>query len=216
MQQIKLYINNRNNLNEILNNATRILQNGGVIIYPTDTLYGIGVNALNKNAIEKIFKIKKRDKNKPISIIVKDIKSAKKIAYIDSKVERILNKAWPGPITIILRKKDVLPYILTAGNETIAIRIPDNKFVSALIKNIDFPLTTTSANISGEENLYEVKKIIEKFNKNEIKPDLFINAGNVKNSIPSTIIDLTNTIPKIVRMGVVGKNMMQEIFNKFI
>jgi len=216
MQQIKLDINNKNNLNEALKTATKILKNGGVIIYPTDTLYGIGVNALNENAIEKIFKIKKRDKNKPISIIVKDIKSAKKIACIDSKVERILNKVWPGPITIILRKKEILPYVLTAENETVAIRIPDNKFISALMKNIDFPITTTSANISRENNLFEAEKIINKFSKNDVKPDLFINSGDVKNPTPSTIIDLTTTIPIIVRIGAVGKNKMQEIFNKFI
>ena len=215
MKQIKLDLNNKNQIEKVSNDAARVLQSRGVIIYPTDTLYGFGVNAFNENAIIKVFKIKKQDRNKPISVIVKDIKMARKIACIDSKVEKILERIWPGPITVVLRKKDIIPYVLTGNGETIAIRIPDNEFISALMKKIDFPITATSANISGEKNLLKPSEIVEKFKNGKPSPDLFINDGNIKNPTASTIIDLTDTTPKILRIGVVGKDKMQEFFGKF-
>ena len=212
MKQIKLDLNNTE---EALNNAVKILQDGGVIIYPTDTLYGLGANALNEDAVLKIQKIKKQDKNKPISVIVKDLKTARKIACVDSKVEKTLNRIWPGPITVVLRKKDIVSDILTGNGETVAIRIPNNKFISELMKKIDFPITATSANISGENNLLKSKEIINKFKKAKFAPDLFIDVGDIKNPTASTIIDLTTGIPKILRVGIVGKEEMFEFFNKF-
>ena len=213
MKQIKLDLNNTE---EALNNAAKILQDGGIIIYPTDTLYGLGANAFNEDAVLKIQKIKKQDKNKPISVIVKDLKMARKIACVDSKVEKILNKIWPGPITVVLRKKDIVPDVLTGNGETVAIRIPDNEFISALMRRIDFPITATSANISGENNLLKSKEIINKFKKAKFAPDLFIDVGDIKNPTASTIIDLTTGIPKILRVGIVGKEEMQEFFERFI
>lgn len=215
MKQIKLDLNNINQVEEALNSAAEILQNDGAIIYPTDTLYGLGANALNEDAILKIYKIKKQDKNKPISVIVKDIKMARKIACIDSKVEKILNKIWPGPITVVLRKKDIVPYNLTGNGETVAIRIPDNEFISSLMKKIDFPITATSANISGENNLLKSKEIIDKFKKAKFAPDLFIDTEDLKNPTASTIIDLTTPVPKILRTGIVGKEEIQKFFEKF-
>jgi len=212
MKQIKLDLNN---IEEVLNNTARILQDGGAILYPTDTLYGLGANALNEDAVLKIQKIKKQDKNKPISIIVKDLKMARKIACVDSKVEKILNRIWPGPITVVLRKKDIVSDILTGNGETVAIRIPDNEFISALMKKIDFPITATSANISGENNLLKSKEIIDKFKKAKFAPDLFIDAGDIKNPTASTIVDLTTPVPKIIRTGIVRKEEMFKFFNKF-
>ena len=215
MKQIKLDLNNINQTEEALSNATKILQSGGVIIYPTDTLYGLGANALNEDAILKIYKIKKQDRNKPISVIVKDIKMARKIACIDFKIEKILNEIWPGPITVVLRKKDIISDILTGNGETVAIRISDNEFISALMEKIDFPITATSANISGENNLLKAEEIIEKFKKVKFAPNLFIDSGDIKNPTASTIIDLTTGIPKIIRAGIVGREEIKEFFRKF-
>ncbi|MCK5084827.1 MAG: threonylcarbamoyl-AMP synthase [Candidatus Pacebacteria bacterium] len=216
MKQINLDLNNKNQIGKISKTATEILESGGVIVYPTDTLYGLGVNAFNEGAIIKVQEIKKQDRDKPISVIVRDIKMARRITCIDSKVEKILNKIWPGPITIVLRKKDIISDVLTGNRETVAIRIPDNEFISMLMEKIDFPITATSANISGEKNLLKSTEIVEKFKNSSPCPDIFINAGNIKDPTASTIIDLTTATPKILRMGVVGKDKMQEIFDKFI
>jgi len=216
MKQVKLNLSDKNQIEKIAETAAGIFKKGGVVIYPTDTLYGLGANALDEDAILKIYKIKKRDRNKPLSIIAKDLKMAKKIACVDSRVEKILNKIWPGPITVRLRKKDIVPYILAGNGETIAVRIPDNEFISTLMNKIDFPITATSANISGEKNLLKTIEIISEFKSAELKPDLFINAGNVKNPKPSTIVDLTTGVPKVLRVGIVGREEMKKFFDKFI
>jgi L-threonylcarbamoyladenylate synthase len=215
MKQIKLNLNNQDEINKVAEYAAKILKKGGVVVYPTETLYGLGANAFNENAIAKVQNIKKQERSKPVSVVVKDIKMARRIACVDSKAERILNRIWPGPITIVLRKKDIIPYILTGGGETVAVRISDNKFISALFTKIDFPVTATSANISGENNLLEPEEIIEKLGSGEANPDIFINTGKIKNSIASTIIDLTTPVPRIVRMGIAGKDKLQEFFGKF-
>lgn len=215
MRQIKLNLNNQGQINKTAEITARFLKNGGVVVYPTETLYGLGANAFNEDAIAKIQKIKKQDRDKPISVVVKDIKMARRIACIDLKVEKILNRIWPGPITIVLRKKDVIPYILTGGGETVAVRVSNNKFIAALMEKIDFPITATSANISGESNLLKPKKIIEKLGGGKMSPDLFINTEEIKNPIASTIIDLTAPAPKIIRMGIMGKDKIQEFFGKF-
>lgn len=215
MKQIELDLNDQSQINKAVLIAAGVLKNGGVVVYPTDTLYGLGANAFNEDAIMKVQKIKKQNRDKPISVVVKDIKMARRIACIDSKVEKILNRVWPGPITVVLRKKDIIPYILTGAGETVAVRISDNKFVSALLSKIDFPVTATSANISGENNLLKSEEIIEKLGKEKTSPDLFISTGEIKSPAASTIVDLTAPIPKIIRIGVAGKDKMREFFGKF-
>ena len=215
MEQVQLDLNDKSQIEKISETAAEVLKRGGVVVYPTDTLYGLGANALDENAVLKVYEIKKRERNKPLPIIAKDLRMVKRIACVDSRVEKILNKIWPGPITLVLRKKDIVPYILTGNEETVAMRIPDNEFISALMNKVDFPITATSANISGEKNLLDPSKIISKFRDSKLKPDLFINAGKVKDLKPSTIIDLTTGIPKILRVGIVGMNEMKEFFEKF-
>ena len=214
MKQIKLDINNSENIEKVVDATSKVLNSGGIIVYPTDTIYGIGGNAFDEEVIERVMKIKNRDREKPLLVFVKDIKSARRIACIDSKVEKILENIWPGPVTVVLRKKDIVPYSLTGNQETIAVRIPDNEFVLKLLEHVDFPIIATSANISGEKNLFNTEEILQKFNDGKEKPDLFINSGNIENTLASIIVDLTTTTPKIIRMGVVGKNNLIEFFKK--
>lgn len=218
MKEIKLDQNSPQIIQETLEESRKVLENGGVIVFPTDTLYGLGANALDENAVLKIYKIKVRSAEKPISVLVRDIAMAKKIACIDSKAEKILERLWPGSITVILRKKDIVPYILTSGEEKVAVRVSDGFFVKELFSRIDFPITATSANMSGEKNLFSAEEIREKFRGSKHAPDLFINAGDLEQGRPSsTIIDLTNIDnPRIVRMGAVGKKELEKFFNNFI
>ncbi|MFA7169611.1 MAG: L-threonylcarbamoyladenylate synthase [Candidatus Paceibacterota bacterium] len=217
MEEIKLDIENPKTIEEGVEKSQEALASGGVVVFPTDTIYGLGANALDEHAISKIYKIKNRDINKPISILVRDIAMAKKVACIDSKVEEILKKIWPNSVTVVLRKKDVVPYILTANEENIALRISNNFFIKKLFEKNDFPITATSANISGEENLLLASEIIKKFADAKFAPDLFINAGNLQNRLPSTIIDLTDANnPRLVRMGIVGKDRLSAFFKNFL
>lgn len=196
-----------------IDQAIKVLQNGQAIIYPTDTLYGLGVNAFDEWAVKRVYKIKKRCLRKPLSIVVRDIEMARKVACIDDRKAKILEAIWPGAITVILYKKNIIPDIVTAGAETIALRIPDCKVVSEMMGNIDFPITTTSANLSGEDPLKDVVSILNQFSEKSILPDLVLDAGELQESKASTIIDLTKNKLRIVRIGPVSPQKLIDIIS---
>lgn len=218
MKEIKLDPNSPQTIQEALEESHKALESGGIIVFPTDTIYGLGANALDEDAVLKVYKVKRRSAGKPISILVRDIAMAKKVACIDSKAEKILEKVWPGSVSVVLRKKDIVPYVLTSGEENIAVRVSDSFFAKKLFSRIDFPITATSANISGEKNIFLADEIRQKFQGTKYSPDLFINNGNLeRDRQPSTIIDLTDiNRPHIVRMGAVGREKLDEFFNNFI
>jgi len=181
-----------------INEAVKIIRQGGVVICPTDTVYGLLADTNNENAIRKIFKIKKRSKGKPIPIFVKDIEMAKELAFIDKKQEKFLKMVWPGKVTVVLKRKNVLPRILFGNKKTIGLRIPDYKLISLLLKKLNYPLTGTSANISGKPASTKIKEVLKQFGKE--KADLVLNYGDLKFSLPSIVIDLTGRNIKILRI----------------
>ena len=197
--------------------AVAVLSSGGTVVYPTDTLYGLGANALDEKAAEKIFKIKNRSFSKPLPIIIKNMIWAKELAYIEQGMEVILSKVWPmvsaaataggdffvaGKVTAILPKKNIVPMIVSAGTRNIGMRIADYVFVDKLLGRFGYPLISTSANISCEEPTNDINKIIALFEERDERPDLIIDAGVLPKSEPSTVLDLTNPWqPKILRVG---------------
>lgn len=205
-----LKLNLQNPQEEIINETINVLTRGGCVIYPTDTVYGLGVNAFRVDAIERLFKIKKRPASKSIPIIVKDIEMLKKTAYFDRKTEKLLGSIFPGAVTIILQKRNIIPEILTGGKTTIGARIPACEFISLLMARLDFPITSTSANISGQNPSGDIKEVLSQFKGNP-KPDLVLDAGNLPRSEPSTVLDLTSPKPKVTRIGPVSKNQLLEM-----
>jgi L-threonylcarbamoyladenylate synthase len=177
-----------------------LLREGGVIICPTDTVYGLLADATNQKAVDKIFKIKKRPRNKPIPIFVKDIKMAKRIARVSPLQEKFLKSVWPGDTTVVLKPRVKMPMGIGKVKKEIGLRIPDHKIVSRLLSKINFPLTGTSANISGQPSSTKIKDILSQFKNQKYLPDLVIDEGNLPKNKPSTIIDLTHNPPKIIRM----------------
>ncbi len=181
------------------------------MICPTDTVYGLVADATNKKAVEKIFKIKKRPRSKPLAVFVKDIKMAKELAEIDERQEEILKKYWPGKYTFILKSKiqnsnaksnqkskiQISKLIIGKGN-TIGLRIPKYKFLNDLLKKINRPLAQTSANISGQPPLTKINDIIKKFGRTDL-PTFIVDAGDLPKSKPSTIISLLEDKIKILR-----------------
>lgn len=179
-----------------LNEAADVLKKGGVVICPTDTVYGFLADASNKKAVEKIYKIKKRAKSKPLPVFIKDIKTAEELAEINTEQKKILKKYWPGKVTVVIKRKKNIK-IYDGGQGTVALRIPKHKFLLALLKKINRPLAQTSVNISGQPALINVQKIIKQFQGlNEI---LFVDAGNLPKRKPSAIIDLSNNKVKFLR-----------------
>ncbi len=212
MRVIQIDLNN--DYSDAIKEAVNILSYGGTIIYPTDTLYGLGANALNDIAVRKIFRIKNRDFLKPLPMIARNYSWAKELVEIKPKNEKILKKIWPikdglmsetgysfGKVTVVLPKKDIVPDALTAGLDSVGIRIPDYIFIDKLLAKFGYPLTSTSANISGQVPTNDINTIIEIFSKSTNKPDLILDAGILPQSDPSMIIDLTGDKPKVLRIS---------------
>ncbi len=176
--------------------ARNVMKQGSIIVYPTDTVYGIGANILDEKAILKVFSVKKRPKNKPLSICVSRIQDINKIAYMDLKTEEIAAKILPGPFTLILKKKNNVSSFLSAGSDKIGIRIPDNKVCRELSR--DFPITSTSANISGHDIPESTEEVLKQLGSSV---DVILDAGVCKHGIPSTVIDMTVYPPEIIRKG---------------
>lgn len=179
--------------------VVQALKQGNVVIYPTDTLYALGADATNPQAIEKVYKIKGRDKNKPLSIAVGSIEDIEKYAYTTPLSKKLAQTFLPGPLTLVLKKKDTLAPNLTS-DETIAIRVLNHP----LFEYISFPLTATSANISGKDTP-ETLKAIEKELK-EIKVGI---DGGTLNGNPSTIVDCRGEKPLVLREGAIHTSMLQ-------
>ena len=195
-----LKINANNPEKEKIKAAINVLKSGGTVVYPTDTVYGIGANILDVEAVQKVYQVKKRSPLKPISTCVSKIEDIHKIAHMDEDTEKMIEKILPGPFTVILKKKENVPSILTSGGEKIGVRIPDSKVCMELASA--FPITTTSANISGEKIPESLDGILKQLDGNV---DLILDAGVCKHGIHSTVIDMTDS-PKIVRKGAVMPN----------
>ena len=176
-------------------------ESGKVIAIKTDTVYGLICNAFDKKATEKIYDIKKRESKKPLSIFVKNLDEVKKYVHPDNltaKVNRIMQKHWPGALTLIFKKKDDTLNHITANSNSIGIRIPDDKDLLYILENIDFPLAETSCNISGEKEYQNASEIRKKMGE---AIDLIVDGGEVTNNIPSTVLSVECNEPIILRVG---------------
>jgi L-threonylcarbamoyladenylate synthase len=176
---------------EKLNKAVAVLKKGGVIICPTDTVYGFLADASNKKAVEKIYTIKKRPKSKPLSLFVAHVKMAHEIAVIDQKQAKMLRKFWPGKVTAILKRRPGIK-IYGVKKDTVAIRIPRHTFLQKLLKKVNRPLVQTSVNISTQAPLNSLEAILAAFGKNRLV-GLIIDGGSIKKAKPSKIVDLTSS-----------------------
>lgn len=210
---MRILKNSSKNFKEI----TKSIKKGEVIICPTDTIYGLIVDAQNKKAVKKVFKIKKRKKQKALPIFVKDVKMAERLALINEEQKFFLKKVWPGKTTVILKRRRScgLPEILFGGAETVGLRIPKYRLVNILTKETNLPLTGTSANISGKAGSNEIKKVLNQFKGQKFQPDLVIDAGNLKKNKPSAVVDLTGPNSKILRTGRLSKKELLKRYGRF-
>ena len=184
------------NSSKAITSAVKVLEKGGIIIYPTETLYVVGADATSDEAVRKVIIVKKRSESKHIIIAVSDMRMAKRYAVVTKKAEMLTKAFMPGPLTLVVTAK--------SDGRKIRYRIPDNKFVRSLIRKLDKPITTTSANISGKENLYKINGIIKVFDG---KVDIIIDGGNIPKRKPSTVYDVLEG--KILRKGPISEKQIQ-------
>jgi len=168
-----------------LEKAVEVLESGGVVVYPTETVYGLGADAFSERAVRRVFELKGRAFKKPISVAVSSFEMLESVAIVESaEVEEILNALLPGPVTVLLPRKAVLPEILTAGSPLVGVRMPEHEIALRLITAFGRPLTATSANISG-------KKPPASFEDVEIEADFKLNGGRCPYGEPSTVVCLS-------------------------
>lgn len=180
----------------IIEEALKVLENGGIVMHPTDTCYGLAVDIFNEEAIQKLYSLKRMEKFKPVSIIVCSIEDAKKWGEVDLKAEDLMKRFWPGPYTFLVPRKDTLPMFFNKGALKIGLRNPDSPNVINIVERFGHPVTTTSANISGRPETYDVSEFLGqlKGESDSVKPDLIIDAGLINENSPSTVYDVENDV----------------------
>jgi len=178
-------------VDDIIQRAVAVLQRDGLIVYPTETVYGLGGDAFSDIAIGRVYEAKDRLRGKPISIAVSDIEMLACVAYLDEAAERFINRFLPGPVTVVLKAKSCVSAELTGGTGMIGIRWPDHEIALAIIRELDAPITSTSANISGDVAPRTLSEV-------NVRYDLFVDGGLLPGT-PSTVVDLTKK--EIIRPG---------------
>ncbi len=188
--------------------AAEVIRTGGVVVIPTFCLYGLAADAFNAAALQKIFDIKKRPDSNPLLIFIKDIRDIGDLVKdVSPAAVKLMNRFWPGKVTLIFNAKDHLPQALTAGTGKIGIRIPDHPVTSALVKAAGCPITGTSANISGQPGCHRVTDLAESLIQNV---DLVLDAGDLSGGTGSTVVDTTLETPSILREGVVSASAIDD------
>jgi len=201
---IRLYTNPDNPQPRHISRAIKVLQGGGLIIYPTDTVYGLGCDLYNKAAIQKIYQIKGIRKKARLSFICPDLKDIAKYAHVSTPAYKVMRHLTPGPFTFILESTRAVPKILVEKRKTVGIRVPDNQFCHLLLQEFGRPVISTSATLPGQNYMNDPEDIAEVFMHSA---DLFIDCGDGGGE-PSSIIDMTTDEPEILRRG---KGFMEDL-----
>ena len=202
---VRLYTYPDNPQPRYISRAVDVLRNGGLIIYPTDTVYGLGCDLYNKKAIERIYQIKGIKKKSQLSFICPDLKDIAKYAHVSTPAYKVMRHVLPGPYTFILAATREVPKILLEKRKTVGIRVPNNLTCHTLLQEFGHPIISTSATLPGHEYVNDPEEIAQLF---EHKIDLFIDSDFGGNE-PSTVIDFTSDEPEILRQG---KGYIDDLF----
>jgi len=185
----------------------RILRRGGLVCYPTDTVYGIGAAAGDDAAVRRLFAVKGRSPDKALPLLLADTSDAARVADVTSLARALADRFWPGALTIVMRKAPSYRSLALAGGETVALRVPNHDLVRAIVRMLGEPLTGTSANradapppVSAAEVAFQMADMV----------DLIINGGLCRARVESTVVDITHDIPEVLREGPVSREEIEE------
>lgn len=208
MQKVK--INPKNPDPELIAQAATLMGNGGLVVCPTDTVYIFAVDATNEEAIKKVYEVKGRGFDKPIHVVVRDWEMIESLCETNESAKKLNDNFLPGPLTIVLNKKLIVPDILTANFPTLGIRIPNNLVTKLLSNSVNFPFTATSANKSGGPNAYSVDEVLKQLSEEDLSlVDLILEAGELPKVVPSTIVDCSLMPPRILRSGPITQGQIE-------
>ena len=196
------------NLEEVIRTAAPIIKKGGIVAFPTETVYGLGADALNPDAVRKIFKAKGRPLDNPLIVHIADIEQLEVIASdVPGSARGLMDAFWPGPLTMIFKRKDIVPDVTTCDLDTVAIRMPDNPIALELIKEAGTPIAAPSANISGRPSPTTAEHVISDLSG---RIDVVIDGGAVRVGVESTVLDMTPDIPVLLRPGGVSIDQIRK------
>ncbi len=195
---------------EAIREAAQVLREGGLVAFPTETLYGLGANATDPGAIEAVFSAKRRPKEKPLIILASDLDMVKGLVVaVDDLAWELMNRFWPGPLTLILEASPHLPSALTGYSGKLGLRIPDSTIALSLVRECSFPVTASSANRSGGKDPVDGQTVWQEL---EGTIDLLLDGGCTA-GIPSTLLDLTTRPPQVIRQGAVSHDLLWKIID---
>lgn len=201
MRSKTIKINPQDPRHDLIIQAAHIIQNGGVVSFPTRYLYGLGADAFNTAAVDRVFAIKQRPYNKPLLVLLdKQENLTRLVRYVSSTAERIMECFWPGEVTVVFEAKENLPKNLTAGTGKIGVRMPQHPVALALTNLVEGPITATSANVTGHVGCFRIQDLDARIAE---KLDLILDAGPLKGGTGSTVVDVTGAALKILREGAV-------------
>jgi L-threonylcarbamoyladenylate synthase len=199
---------------EAIAQAAEVIRRGGLVAFPTETVYGLGADALNPEAVRRIFEAKGRPLDNPIIVHVADLEHLETLTNeISTQAEALIQRFWPGPLTLIFSKSERVPYEVTGGGDTVAARMPRNEAALALIRAFDGPIAAPSANLSGCPSGTTGEHVLNDF---EGKIALILDAGAVEVGVESTVLDISSHPPTILRPGAVTSEQLEEIVGEVV
>lgn len=206
---VEKYLKNEDKLNnEMIKKAGAIVRSGGLVAFPTETVYGLGANALDTDAAKKIYEAKGRPSDNPLIAHISDKNQVDVLAKnVSDKAKKLMDKFWPGPMTLVFEKQDIVPMGVTGGLQTVAVRMPDNAIALKLIEASGVPIAAPSANSSGRPSPTLASHVLEDMDG---RIDMIIDGGQVNIGIESTIVDMTCEPPMILRPGYITKAMLEK------
>ncbi|PIN84672.1 MAG: threonylcarbamoyl-AMP synthase [Candidatus Diapherotrites archaeon CG11_big_fil_rev_8_21_14_0_20_37_9] len=207
-----LKINSKKPEKKIIKNVARIMANGGIVAFPTETVYGLGANALDAKSVRKIFKAKGRPSDDPLIVHISEKSEMYELAKeVPEKAEKLIKKFWPGPLTVVLKKKKIVPNITTGNLDTVAIRMPKHLVAIALIKELGKPIAAPSANSFGNPSPTKAQHVLEDL---EGKIPLILDSGQTKIGVESTVMDFSQKKPMLLRPGKVTLEQIEKEIGK--
>ena len=197
---------------DMIHQAALIIHDGGVVVYPTRSLYGLGADIFNAKAVRRIYTIKKRPEHKPLSVLVKNRKALETLVKtVSTDASVLMERFWPGKVTLVLEASDIVPDYLTAGTGKIGVRCPGHPIASALVKATAHPITATSANLSGCAGCAYISQLDVSISATA---DLILDGGMLRGGVGSTVVDVTADYPVILREGAITTRKILDALRK--
>ena len=196
-------------LAKLLGAAMRVLRGGGVVAFPTDTVYGLGCDATNSIAVVRVFEVKRRPRHMPLPVLIADSGQLDRVARsIPDAAKLLAERFWPGGLTLVLPKHDIIPDILTARGDRVGVRVPDHPIPTFLARAIGAPLVGTSANFSGMPSCRSAEEVRKQLDQ---EVDLIIDGGDAPEGVESTVVDFIDGVPEVVREGAISKELIMKV-----